>query len=57
VTSLRACLRHFLHNDGDCFWRVGGEQRTPASRKLFLASIAYLPLLLGALVVDRWLLA
>jgi len=39
------------------FWRAGGEQRTPASRKLFLASIAYLPLLLGALVVDRWLLA
>ncbi|GHB95435.1 protoheme IX farnesyltransferase [Cerasicoccus arenae] len=38
------------------FWRVGGEQRTPASRKLFLASIAYLPFLLGALVIDRWLI-
>lgn len=39
------------------FWRAADELRTQASRKLFLASIAYLPLLLGALVVDRWLLA
>lgn len=38
------------------FWRAAGQERTAASRKLFLASIAYLPLLLGALVVDRWLL-
>lgn len=39
------------------FWRTNGQGRTPASRKLFLASIAYLPLLLGALVLDRWLLS
>lgn len=29
------------------------EGRDQAARKLFLASIAYLPLVLGALVVDR----
>ena len=38
-------------------WRavrfVGAENRDLAARKLFLTSIAYLPLLLGALVVDR----
>jgi protoheme IX farnesyltransferase len=33
----------FLHPDG----------RDVAARKLFFASIAYLPLVLGALVVDR----
>ncbi|WP_309399422.1 heme o synthase [Cerasicoccus maritimus] len=38
------------------FWRVKGQDRTSASRKMFLASIAYLPLLLGALVLDRWLI-
>lgn len=37
------------------FWRAAGQTRTPTARKLFLASIAYLPLLLGALVLDRWL--
>ncbi|WP_309384340.1 heme o synthase [Cerasicoccus frondis] len=38
------------------FWRASGPERTMASRKMFLASIAYLPLLLGALVLDRWLI-
>ncbi|WP_269537279.1 heme o synthase [Cerasicoccus fimbriatus] len=38
------------------FWRAENDMRTPASRKMFLASIAYLPLLLGALVIDRWLI-
>jgi protoheme IX farnesyltransferase len=33
------------------FLRVSG--RDTAARKLFLASIAYLPVTLGALVVDR----
>lgn len=32
------------------------EERDPPARKLFLASIAYLPALLSLLVIDRWLL-
>jgi len=36
--------------------RFARERSTSAARKLFLASIVYLPLLWGALVVDRiWL--
>ena len=36
--------------------RFARERSTPAARRLFLASIVYLPLLWGALVVDRiWL--
>lgn len=33
------------------------ESRDAAARKLFFVSIGYLPLLLAALVIDRWLLA
>jgi heme O synthase-like polyprenyltransferase len=36
--------------------RFARERSTAAARRLFLASIVYLPLLWGALVVDRiWL--
>ena len=36
--------------------RFARERSTTAARRLFLASIVYLPLLWGALVVDRiWL--
>lgn len=35
------------------FWR--SSERDGAARHLFFASIAYLPLVLAALVVDRWL--
>ncbi|MEO0797282.1 MAG: heme o synthase [Verrucomicrobiota bacterium] len=38
------------------FWRANSNRRTLSARKLFIASIAYLPILLGALVVDRWLI-
>ena len=33
------------------------EIRDEAARQLFLTSIGYLPLLLSALVLDRWLLS
>jgi len=38
------------------FNRAPLEEKHPAAKKLFLASIAYLPLILSALLVDRWLL-
>ncbi|HWA08026.1 MAG TPA: heme o synthase [Opitutaceae bacterium] len=68
VVSLLPC---FLHLAGSCYfwpaallgawflWRaiafMSPKNRDAAARKLFLASIAYLPLLLGALVSDRLL--
>lgn len=33
------------------------EHREQTARKLFFASLAYLPAILGALVLDRWLIA
>jgi heme O synthase-like polyprenyltransferase len=38
-----------------CAWRFAATtpDRDPAARRLFLASILYLPLVLAALAVDR----
>ncbi len=37
------------------FYRAGTTERDKPAKRLFLASIAYLPLVLFALVADRWL--
>jgi len=37
------------------FHRSSRDAKQPAAKKLFVASIAYLPLILGALLLDRWL--
>lgn len=34
-------------------WRLAGDRSRANARRLFLASVAYLPLLLGLMVVDR----
>ncbi len=36
------------------FWKAPSDQRDRPARRLFLISIAHLPLILFALVVDRW---
>jgi protoheme IX farnesyltransferase len=59
--SLGLATRFYASAAGGCgvwfLWRAIGflqvENRDLAARRLFFASIAYLPLLLGALVVDR----
>ncbi|MGE9297367.1 MAG: heme o synthase [Puniceicoccales bacterium] len=38
------------------FARAKVDVKNAAAKKLFLASIAYLPLILGTLLVDRWLI-
>lgn len=37
------------------FWKAAVEHRDRPARKLFLISIAHLPIILFALVIDRWL--
>jgi len=37
------------------FWKAAVENRDRPARKLFLISIAHLPIILFALVIDRWL--
>ncbi|MEX2381910.1 MAG: heme o synthase [Opitutales bacterium] len=48
-------LGAYLLKQAIAFQRADRRKRENAARKLFLVSIAYLPALLGALVVDRWM--
>lgn len=51
--SMAAITGLYYMQKAIAFWRA--EQKDQAARKLFFASIFYLPLILAVLVIDRWL--